>query len=138
MSARNLVFNLLKDDPILNGLGINDESLFGSQTVDSPASRITRWVFIRWGVSEAPLGRDTETRPVPMSLWAYNRQRDFTPIDAILLRCRQLLLPLASTPCPGGGFFVQADYAFSSEDLYDDAYQAVMRGDTYRAIITKL
>lgn len=138
MSARNLLFDLFKNDPQLNGLGIDASSVYGSQTVDSPAVQQERWLFIRWGVAEMPVGRDTFTRPVPVGLWAYNRQRDYTPIDAILKRCHTLMLTLTGTPCPGGGIFVQADYAFSSEDLYDDAYSAVMRGNTYRAVVTEL
>ena len=138
MTVRQVVYDILRADPLLNGLGINSDSVFTSFSVDSPASRLERWLMIRWGVAEAPVGRDTSTRPVSMALWAYNRQRDYGPIQQILWRCRDLLLPVANVPLPSGGYLVAADWSFSSEDLYDDVYQAIMRGETYRVIATSI
>lgn len=136
MSARELVYQILSGDPTLNSLGYND--VFASNTTDDPAAHLERWLSVRWGAAEAPVGRDAVARPIPMGLWAYNRQRDYDPIQRALERCRELLLPLAGVPCPGGGYLVAADWSFSSEDLWDDVYNAVLRGETYRVVTTRL
>lgn len=138
MSLRDLMYDLLRNDPPLNGLGFHSDAVFVNFSTDSPASRLQRWIMLRWGVAESPVGRDTTTRPVAMGIWVYNREPDYDPIQRALWRCRDLLLPLANAPCPGGGRLVQADWSFSSEDLKDDAYQAVMRGETYRVIATMI
>lgn len=138
MSARELVYQILKADPLLTSMGYGGDAVMPSNTVDSPAATLTRWLMIRWGAAEAPVGRDATARPVPMALWAYNRQRDYGPIQTALWRCRELMSPLAGVPCPEGGHLIAADWSFSSEDLWDDTYEAIMRGETYRVVTTRI
>lgn len=145
MSAvRNGLWQLLRADTTLMALGAgsgsNDDKLavFPNFTLDSPAAGLTRWMTIRWGAADSPPGRDTWTRPVPASVWMYDRERDFTNVDAALGRVRTLLRAVQGLALPGGGFLVAADFAFSSEDIWDDTYEAVARGETYRLVTNGL
>lgn len=139
-AVRNGVYQLLRADATLAALGAgsgsSDETLaiFPNFTLDSPAAGLTRWMTIRWGAAESPVGRDSETRPMPMAIWCYDRERDYTNIDAALQRVRALMKAVQGLALPGGGYLVAADWAFSSEDIWDDTYEAVARGETYRIV----
>jgi hypothetical protein len=139
-AVRNGMFALLRQDVQLMALGAGSGStddtfaVFPNFTLDSPAAGLTRWMTIRWGASESPIGRDTNTRPMPVAIWCYDRERDYTIIDAALGRVRTLMRNVQGLALPGGAYLVAADFAFSSEDIWDDTYEAVARGDTYRIV----
>ena len=134
------VYELLRADAQLMatgaGSGAADDKLavFPNFTLDSPAAGLTRWMTIRWGSADAPIGRDTQTRPVPMSIWVYDRERDFTNISLALRRVRTLMANIQGMVLPGGSYLTAADWSFSSEDIWDDTYEAVARGETYRVV----
>lgn len=143
-SVRIGVFELLRADTELMDMGAGTGSaddmlaVFPNFTLDSPAAGLTRWMTIRWGAADAPIGRDTQTRPVPMSIWVYDRERDFTNISLALKRVRIIMADIQGMPLPGGGYLTAADWSFSSEDIWDDTYEAVARGETYRLITNGL
>lgn len=134
MSARDFIWEMLGDDPILNDKGLSRENLFVNWSGDSPAAHLTRWAAIRWGSAEAPVGRDSQTRPVPVGIWVYDREPHYGWITDVLWRTRVLMLAIAGARIPGGGSILQADWASSSEDLRDDVMEAVLRSETYRIV----
>lgn len=134
MSARDFVWEMLGDDPIMNEMGLTRANLFTNWSGDSPAAHLTNWISLRWGTAEPPVGRDSATRPVALGVWAYDREPQYAGITGRLWRVRQLMLSVAGARIPGGGTLVQADWAESSADLYDDVMQAVLRSETYRVI----
>ena len=134
MSVRDFVWELLGDDPLLNQLGLSRDNLFTNWSGDSPAAHYTNWVALRWGVAEAPVGRDAQARAVPLGVWAYDREPHYGNITDRLWRVRAILLSVAGARIPGGGTLVQADWAGSSEDLHDATMGAVLRSEIYRVI----
>lgn len=143
-TVRNGVWQMLRADATLMtlgaGTGTDDGKLavFPNFTLDSPAAGLTRWMTIRWGAADAPPGRDTLVRAVPVSFWVYDRERDYGNIGAALRRVNTLMLAVQGMALPGGGYLVAADYSFSSEDIWDDTYEAVARGETYRLVTNGL
>lgn len=145
MSAvREGVWQLLRADATLMAYGAGSGSaddklaIFPNFTLDSPAAGLTRWMTLRWGAADSPVGRDSETRPVPMSVWCYDRERDFTVIGGALGRVRILMKAVQGLALPGSGYLTAADWSFSSEDIWDDTYEAVARGETYRLVTNGL
>lgn len=134
MSARDFVWELLGDDPQLNQLGLSRANLFVNWSGESPAAHYTSWIALRWGVAEAPVGRDSQTRAVPLGVWAYDREPHYGNITSRLWRVRQIMLDVAGARIPEGGTLVQADWAGSSEDLHDPTMEAILRSETYRII----
>jgi hypothetical protein len=134
MSARDAIWELLGDDPILNQMGLTRDNLFVNWSGDSPAAFLTNWVALRWGVADAPVGRGSQTRPVVLGVWAYDREPHYTGISDRLWRIRQVMLGIAGYRLPGGGSILQADWSTSSEDLRDDTMEAVLRSETYRIV----
>jgi hypothetical protein len=132
-SLRNMVFNALLADPELIGYGIHQGSLFPNFAPDSPASNLMVFAVIRWGNQQPTPGADTTVRPVLMSLWVYNREKDFAVIDHILKRCRDIFSSLVAQVSDGAAI-LGFDFQESSEDLRDDNYDAVARSETYKIV----
>jgi len=139
-AIREGVWNMLRNDTALMALGAgsgssdNSLALFPNYTLDSPAAGLTRWMTLRWGAADSPVGRDSETRPMPLAIWMYDRQRDYDTIDTALRRVRAVMKAVQGLALPGGGYLVAADWSFSSEDIWDDTYEAIARGETYRIV----
>ncbi len=124
-NLREYVWELLRSDSVLNGYGINEASCFGTNAPDSPSADLQRWVVIRWGIEETPPGRDTTSRRRFLSVWAYDRNPDYSYIDLILDRCREILYPLKAVNYNNsGGYVTEVMDNGYSEDVWDDAYSA--------------
>lgn len=126
-NLREYVWNTLRNDGVLNGYGINGDSIFAANALDSPAANLQRWVALRWSIEDAPLGRDTTSRRRPLIIWAYDRERDYTFVDLILQRCQQILYPIAAVQYSIDGWITQVERGNTSDDLFDAAYNAVAR-----------
>src|SRR5688572_973766 len=121
MSLRNAIYGALSADAELTTLGIVAANVYPNFAPDDPRTLHARWLVIRWGVADRPPGRDTTARTVAMSLWAYDRERDWAGIDAILKRSRVILDGLAGLRFTGGAV-LEVSWQFSSEDLVDEGY----------------
>lgn len=127
-SLRDYVWQLLRFDPDLNAMGINASTLFSGGAADSPAANLTKWMAIRWGLEEAPLGRDTTSRRRFLSIWAYERKRDFTEVDRMLYRARQVLYPIKAVNYDSAdGYITEVSDNGFSDDIWDDAFAASTR-----------
>lgn len=129
MSIRQYIFELLKNDPTLNGLGIDGNTLFNSYAPDSPAAS-GRWVVLRWGEEEAPLGRDTDLRRKPLTVWAYDVEPDYSAVLDILKRARALIYPLKGVNV-GNGWISEVGDNGTSADLFDPTYNAVTKNRSF-------
>lgn len=137
--ARDKVFAALLADPALIDLGVTEAGLFPNFAPDSPAGTLQRFWILRWGAAEPPVGRDASSRAVAMSLWAYDREKHFSNIEAMLKRSRDVFRTLEGFRDPGGaGAITAIDFSFSSEDLWDDSYGAVGRSETYKVVASGL
>lgn len=126
-NLREYVWNLVSADAGMNGLNIGADSLFAMSAPDSPAATLQVWAVLNWGIEEPPLGRDTTTRRRFVSVWAYDRQRRYDRIEAILGRVRDLLYPLKAVNYAAGGWITEVTDNGTSEDLWDPAYNAATK-----------
>lgn len=128
VNLRDYIWQALRIDSQMNALGINAQSLFGTKAPDSPAATLQKWMVIRWGTEDPPPGRDTTSRRRFVSFWAYDRRKDYTDIDKMLARTREIVYPLAGIHHNGtGGFITEVSDNGYSEDSWDDAYNANTR-----------
>jgi len=126
-NLRQYIWETLRVDPILNSYGIDAASLFGTYAPDSPAANLQRWVILRWSIEDPPPGRDTTSRRRPLFIWAYDRERDYTHVDLILQRCKEILYPIKGVQYSANGWITQLEQGNTSDDLFDSAYAAVTR-----------
>jgi len=136
MALQQFLYDLLKSDPALNSIGYTEEGLFAAESPDSPRANLSKWIVIRWGVVAPAIARDVRSRGRDVTIWAYNREPDFGPINNALNRINDLLLSLGTVDT-GSGWITEAVDTGSSEDLYDDGYQAVTRNWSYRIIASE-
>lgn len=134
MLLRNFVYGALLGDPEMEQLGITSESLYVNWSPDSPAAVSPRWAVVRWGVEERSVGRETTARPLQLEVWAYDRERDYTGIDAILRRCLTIFIGLEGMRYAADGAVIAFEHASTSADLFDEAYDAATKGSTFRLI----
>jgi hypothetical protein len=123
-NLREYVWRRLSLDPTMNALGINQSSLYSNNAPDSPAANQQVWGILAWGIEEPPLGRDTTSRRRFLVFWAYCRDDDFTKIEPILFRARDLLYPLKAVNYAPDGWITEVGDGSLGEDLYDPAYAA--------------
>lgn len=123
---RNFVFDLLTADATLNTLGYDADSIYGAlMGADSPQDR--RFMVLRWGTDtpRSP-GRDSNIIRTVLTVWAYNRESDYGPIQSALGRIRDILVPIAGVD-HGSGWILDVEDNGTSEDLWDDGYSAITR-----------
>jgi hypothetical protein len=128
MGLRQAVFDALKTDVQLNSLGITEDSLYPA-AVDSPQQKL--FAVLAWGTSTLGPGRDSTVNLEDLTLWVYNRERNYGPITDILKRSRVIVLGLERVWL-NPGWTSGVNWLGSSVDLWDDAYLAATRNDAYR------
>lgn len=138
MSVRELVFSLTNNDPELNALGLNFNTVYANGAPDSPKERF--WAVIHWGpeTSGAPgqrgRGRVTERE---CALWVYNKDWEYAPINAALKRWCALMDAIEAMRTgdeTNDGWITQCDWNGDSDDSYDDVYEAYFRSSTYTIV----
>lgn len=129
---RNLVYGTMKDDPQLNILGIDEQSLYPVYSRDSTPEGVEGPVFaiLRWGPSEVGVGTAI---PVTLDLWVYNKSPDYGPVMDILKRTRAIMDALINAQTTDG-WVLGVNWQGGSLDLFDDLYGAYARNESYRIV----
>ena len=133
MSARAAVFHLLTSDPVLTDLGINADSVWPAQALDT-APRDRRFLILRW--EEMTLAFRGQGRQHVLTIWAHCPRElatDFVPLDAILNRCTEILT--SATHYEGeDGTLTCADFNGMSADFNDEGYKTITRNAAYTVV----
>lgn len=122
MSLRQYVYDLLTTDATLTALGYNASTIYGAAP---DGVQKQRFMILRWGTSGPRAGRDTIVRRTVLTVWVYDRERDYAAIAAALTRVCAIVLPSLGTH--GSGYVLDVEDNGASDDLYDPTYEAVMR-----------
>lgn len=133
MSARAAVFGLLTTDPTLNGLGVNADSVWPAQAIDT-APRDRRFLILRW--EEMTIAFKGKGEQHVLTIWAHcprEMSTDYTPLDLILRRCTDILT--AATHVVGeDGVLTCVDYNGMSADFNDEGYKTITRNAAYTVV----
>jgi hypothetical protein len=129
---RDFLYDILKADQVLGTLGYAG-NLYGAAP-DTPTGQ--RFMVMRWGNTGVPPQRDMPPRPRTLTVWAYNRERDYGPIEEALKRVCSILLPMEAVNHGSGWVSGVVDNG-SSDDLFDPVYEAATRNWTYTIIASE-
>lgn len=121
-TLRQAVFAQYTNSPVLEGLGLTEETIYPNFSPDAPQG--DRFLVLRWGVTNKGIGPVNRVR---LGCWVYNRQPDYGPIADALKEIRALLPALAGVKMSPTEAILSVDYEGDSEDLYDDGYRAYTR-----------
>jgi hypothetical protein len=126
VTAREAVYSLLTGDAELQSLGITEASVWNIESVDNPA-RVKPFVVTAW--ADVPRPTHPAARRRNLLVWAHDEGGDYSRIDSILERVRQLL-----TGVTHFGGITQVDWEGASGDLYDDGFHTITRNSGFRVI----
>jgi hypothetical protein len=130
---RGIVYDLLRNSTVLNGLGITSDSLYQAGTVDTLPSKPA--LAMQWGdVTPGPYETLTGASTSVLTLRAHDELGDYDRIDAILAAAKSTLCgatAIRSLSSPGWTL-IQADWTGDGPDLRDDGYGTIVRFSNYR------
>ena len=138
MTVREFVFSLITVDPVMNGYGINANTLHANQEPDSPSSDV--FGILRWGAENPGLAGQRGASRVTerdVSLWVYDIDFDFTRIANSLKRWQALMDALSGQktgPGSGDGWITCCEWQGEGDDTWDDVYQRITRWSTFSIV----
>lgn len=131
--SRTTIYQLLTQDAhssapdSLGGIGLHPEHIYAAG-LDTPHGDV--FVTIRFSTSSPGVGASKRTQ---FTVWAYDRDRDYLRIEAMLKRARYLLEGLEAVRT-AEGWITTVEWTGDSEDLNDDIYKASARNSTFMMV----
>lgn len=120
MPARAAVHELIENDLELESLGV--EAVYGSNSIDTPAEKL--FVVIRWDATPVAFKSTGADR---CSIWAHDKNRDYTRIDKVLQRIKDLLTEAVHHEGGDGWTMTLASWNGEGPDLVDGGFHTVTR-----------
>jgi hypothetical protein len=138
LTTRETIATLLNEDPGLRDLGLPEDAILQADTVSSPEMR--PFGVIRWMDAVAGIGPVTRR---PFTVWWYDEDGDYSRIDKLSARGRDLLESQGPIATFSGVISqIQGSPNTSTNglgrgpDLYDDGYKCVVIPWRFQAIAT--
>jgi hypothetical protein len=126
MTARAAVHGLLSSDPELQELGF---TVYGSNAADTVDEK--RFLIVSWQPGSAAFGKHGSEAVL---VWAHDKDRDYTAVDAALSRVRDLLHDATHIVGEDGRTLTTARWNGVSDDLYDDGYGTVTKNADFTVV----
>jgi hypothetical protein len=138
MTVRELVYGILSADAELVSLGLTPATTYANGAADSPKERT--WAILRWGAETVATGGQRgrlKTVERDVTLWVYDKQRDYDNINSIIKRWCVLMENLEARRTGDGvndGWLSQCYWQGDGDDTYDDVYEAWTKPSTYTIV----
>lgn len=126
MAARASVYSLLSDDTQLQGLC---GRVYASGGVDTPPEQT--FIILRWEPTESQFPAVRSDR---LTVWAHDRNPDYSVIDDILQRCRELLESSIHRQGGDGWSMTLAEWEGEGPDAEDGGYNTLTRYAEYTVV----
>lgn len=127
MTVRETVYQALSTDTELQALGgAAGVEVWNIEAIDNP-ERGKPFVVTAWSTTPRPVHSGARRRD--LIVWAHDEGGDYSRIDAILERVRQILVGMIHQ-----GGISQVDWEGASGDLYDDGFRTITRNSGFRVI----
>jgi hypothetical protein len=128
MSVREIVYEFLSEDPVLNTLGFDADSIFTDHSLDTP--QVRPLMVLRWQNVVAGLAQVNQRI---LQVWVHDRPADYERIDQALRRLRTLLVSLEAVRLDGGDAGLHTvNWEGDSDDLRDDEVGTITRWAQFR------
>jgi len=143
MTMREFVFNGLITTPTLTSLGLSESNVFAAQVFDGtttdPHPELDFFVVYRIsGTTPALAGSrgGGRVREATVTLWAYDKQKDFDLRIAPILKAWEELMDSYEAEDTGDGYLIAGSYIGQSDDGWDDVYERIARSSAYTIVYT--
>lgn len=129
-NIRQVVFDLLANDPVLNGLGITADSIFNANDVDT--IRVRPFMITAWANTAPGMDR---VRQRSLRVWVHDEPSDYRRIDDVLERvCELLTNQYGVITGDNGRSVLQIEWEGDSDDLSDDVQRTITRNSDYNVV----
>jgi len=131
-NVRQYIYDLIRTDPVIEGLGFNADSMFNANDVDTP--QVRPFMVFRWGATS--VGLDV-VNIRSLQVWVHDKPTDYTNIDLALKRVRTLLTNVVGESTGDAGQWVtEIEWTGDSDDLDDDVQRTVTRYSQFNLVGT--
>jgi hypothetical protein len=134
--SRAAVFDALVSDPILNGYGISDATVFHNWSKEERPTNASAFIILRWGPEQGPLWQgEVERGPRELTLWvhwALDATNDFDRINVVLDQVDVVLRGLRDVTGNDGYTLSFVKVGSRSPDAEDDGFQTITRNSAYQ------
>jgi hypothetical protein len=126
VKMRALIRSAIIADSELIGLGVVPEGVLAGN-VDTPQPR--PFLNLKWGIRNPGVSVVTRTTLV---IWVHDQPNDYTRIEQICVRLRNLLTSLeAAQDTVVGGWVNVVDWVSDSDDLFDEGHGTITKQCTF-------
>jgi len=122
--SRATLRNILANDATMQTYIASDD-WYAFSAPDTPPN--DTFAVMRWDATIPDVGPGSHN----VTLWVYDVLGDYSRVDAIIARAKDLLAAAVHVSGPDG-FITQAQWTGDSQDFSDDVYERVVRTSTYR------
>lgn len=133
--SRAAVFNLLTEDPELNDLGINSDTVFHNWSSEERPSNTSAFAILRWENEEKPIwGSEKERNVRRLTLWVHwprELTNDFNRVTEVLERADEVLGAARDVPGDDGYSLSFVDFGGRSADIVDEGFNTITRNANY-------
>jgi hypothetical protein len=134
--SRAAVFEALVNDSVLNGLGINENSVFHNYSLEERPIAFGPFIILRWGDTDRPPWAGVKA-PVRLVLWAHlplEVTTDFSRLEKILDACDNALKSVEDVSGSDGYTVTCVRATGRSGDFKDDGFQTISKNSGYEVL----
>ncbi|QGJ90059.1 tail terminator [Mycobacterium phage Indlulamithi] len=131
--SRAAFYDALIADPVLNSLGINDDTVWHNYSSEERPSNTTPFIILRWGPIPRPRWQSVRS-PEQLTLWVHQPVEmgsDFTPLNAILDAVDDATKQMHDLPGIDGYTLAFVEIGDRSGDLLDDGFNTLTKNAGY-------
>lgn len=137
--SRSAFFNELVVDPVLNGMGINEDTVFHNWSNEERPTNSTPFIILRWGGQGEPIFRDDDEgdveAPETVTVWAHwpmEVTNDFERLVKILDAVDDCVKGMRDVPGNDGRVLSFVRRGSRSADFTDSGFNTITKNSTYQ------
>jgi len=133
--SRAAFYEALVHDSILNGLGINEDTVFHNWSSEERPSNENAFAILRWGEEGGPIwGSEVDRGPRDVTVWVHfpsELTNDFDEVTKVLNRMDVVLADLRDVSGNDGYTLSFVKVGGRSPDLLDEGFNTITRNANY-------
>lgn len=132
--SRAAIYQAISNDTELNEMGIDEDHVFPNYSLDGSPSRES-FVILRW--EEQRLNASVRRGPQRLTVWAHSpveRSTDFSDLDRILARIKEVLEPMEQVEGEDGFVVTSVRFTGFGGDLKDPGYNTITKNSAFEVL----
>ena len=121
-------------DPILNAMGLNDNTIFHNWSSEERPSNTTPFLILRWGTQDRPKFSGEVKSAVNLTIWVHwphELTNDFTKLEKILDQIDNVVKDIRDVPGSDGYTISFVEIGGRSGDYVDDGFNTIAKTGDY-------